>query len=219
MTAVPVIDDVPLTFVQELEHRLDAGFVATPVVGLAGDVQQRSNRRSHRMRITGLLVGPEEQVKTDVEKLQQKAADGAEVMFTADIVAALELQKVVVQSLRVVARAGTTPTYAYEMELAESPPLPPPAQVSAFGGLDDFGFGDLGFDTDLLGDLTELAGEVASAVETAVEVIGALDSLSALGDLSFDGVLAPLDQIGTSLAAVGSRFGEAGGALAEVFGQ
>jgi hypothetical protein len=219
MTAVPVIDDVALTFVQEMEHHLDAGFVSTPVLGLDGDVQQRSNRRSHRMRIAGLLVGPEEQVKTDLEKLQQKAADGAEVIFTADIVAALELQKVVVRSLRVLARAGTTPSYSYEIELAENPPLPPPAQVSAFGGLDDFGFGDLGFDTDILGDLADLAGEVASAVETAVDVIGALDSLSALGNLSFDGVLAPLDQIGTSLAAIGSRFGDAGGALAGVFGQ
>jgi hypothetical protein len=219
MTAVPVIDDVALTFVQEMEHLLDAGFVSTPVLGLDGDVQQRSNRRSHRMRIAGLLVGPEEQVKTDLEKLQQKAADGAEVIFTADIVAALELQKVVVRSLRVLARAGTTPSYSYEIELAENPPLPPPAQVSAFGGLDDFGFGDLGFDTDILGDLADLAGEVASAVETAVDVIGALDSLSALGNLSFDGVLAPLDQIGTSLAAIGSRFGDAGGALAGVFGQ
>jgi hypothetical protein len=219
MTAVPVIDDVALTFVQEMEHHLDAGFVSTPVLGLDGDVQQRSNRRSHRMRIAGLLVGPEEQVKTDLEKLQQKAADGAEVIFTADIVSALELQKVVVRSLRVLARAGTTPSYSYEIELAESPPLPPPAQVSAFGGLDDFGFGDLGFDTDILGDLADLAGEVASAVETAVDVIGALDSLSALGNLSFDGVLAPLDQIGTSLAAIGSRFGDAGGALAGVFGQ
>jgi len=215
---VPVIGELPLTMVQSFEHQLDAGFVATPVVGLDGDVQQRVNRRSHRVRITGLLAGTENEAKAAVEALQAKAAAGEEVTFAADIVSALELQNVVITSLRVTEQAGFAAGFGYDMELVESPPLPPPAQVSAFGGLDDFGFGDLGFDTDLLDDLSDLAGEVAGAVDAAMDAIDALDALANIGDLGFDGVLGPLDQIGTTLGNLGGQFREAASALDGVFG-
>lgn len=216
---VPVLDDVALTMVQDLDHHLDAGFVATAVVGLDGDVQQRTNRRSHQVRIRGVLAGSDaEQVKADVEKLQEKAAAGAEITFTADIVSALELKQVVIRSLDIGERAGSHATFTYDLVLSESPPLPPPAQVSAFGGLGDFGLGDLGFDTDILGDLADIAGEVAGAVDAAMDAIGALDALANLGDLSFDGILGPLDEIGTGLAGIGEAFGDAASGLGEVFG-
>ena len=66
--------------------------------------------------------------------------------FSADITTALEVQKMVIESFRAEQYVGPAGQIHYAIVLAESPPLPPPAQVSAFGGLDDFGLGDMGFD-------------------------------------------------------------------------
>ena len=70
-----------------------------------------------------------------------------------------------------------------------------------------------------LGDLADLAGDVAGAVDAAIDALDALDALARLGDIGFDGVLAPLDEIGTGLAETGATFASAASALGEVFGQ
>ena len=99
----------------------------------------------------------------------------------------------------------------------ESPPLPPPAQVSAFGGLDDFGVGDLGFDTDILGDLEDLAGDIAGAVDDALNVIDQLGALSNLDGLSVDGVLQPLEAPISGLAEAGDELASAATDLISAF--
>jgi len=85
----------------------------------------------------------------------------------------------------------------YEIVLVESPPLPPPARVSPFGGLGDFGLGDLGFDPGGLGgvlsDIADQAGTVMDAVDAAVDAAQALSSLAGLADLaSISNPLTPL---------------------------
>lgn len=213
---LPLLGDVPLTAVQRAEHALESGFVAVPVLGLDGDAQQRSGRPSHRVRIEGVLFG--EAALEDLATLQGMAAAGEEITFAADIVTALDLQQVVVTAFHAVESAGHPERIHYYLEVVESPPLPPPAQLSGFGGLDDFGVGDLGFDTDLLGDLADLAGEVAGAVEAAMDAVAALEALAGLADFNFEGVLAPLDDVSASLSAVGDQFRTAAGALGELFG-
>ena len=213
---LPLLGDVPLTAVQRIEHRLDAGFNGVPVLGLSGHVQQRSGRPSHRVAIDGVLFGTT--ALDDLAALQGLATDGAEVTFAADIVTALDLQQVVVTTFEAVEAAGRPGRIDYRLEVVESPPLPPPAQLSGFGGLDDFGFGDLGFDTDLLGDLAGLAEEVGGAIDAAMDAVAALDALASLGDLSFGGELAPLEDVSASLSQIGSRFRDAAGALGELFG-
>lgn len=213
---LPLLGDVPLTAVQRVEHALDAGFVPVPVLGLDGEAQQRSGRPSHRVRIDGVLFG--ETALDDLATLQGLAAAGEETTFAADIVTALDLQQVVIASFEAVESAGHPGQVAYRLEVVESPPLPPPTQLSGFGGLDDFGFGDLGFDTDLLGDLADLAGEVAGAVEAAMDAVGALEALAGLADFNFGGVLAPLDDVTARLETVGTEFRDAAGLLGELFG-
>ena len=124
--------------------------------------------------------------------LQKLAADGTEVPFSADITVALELEQVVVSDLRAQAVAGTADLVGYELCLVESPPLPPPAEVSGFGGLDDFGLGDLGFDADIMGDLADLADDVAGAVDAVMEAADQLAALAALGSIDVGGPLQPL---------------------------
>ncbi len=213
---IPLLGDIPLTAIQSMEHVLDAGFIPTSVAGLDGQVQQRLHRPSHKIQLTGVLEG--ETRLDDLATLQEAAADGEELTFAADIVTALELQNVVITQFRAVEFAGQPGQLGFELELAESPPLPPPAELSGFGGLDDFGLGDLGFDTDLMGDLAGLADQVAGAVEGAMDAIEGLQALAGLGDLGFDGDFQPLKDATDNVSAVGKKIGEAGASLGGLFG-
>jgi hypothetical protein len=215
---IPLLGDTPLEYVQRIEHALDAGFAPTRIAGLAGELQQRSGRPSHRVRIAGLLIG--EGAHDALGTLQAAAQAGGELTFSADITGALDLQKVVIHAFQAQELAGSPQRIAYEIELAESPPLPPPAEVSGFGGLDDFGLGDLGLDPGVLGDIADLAGEVAGAVDQAlgaVEALGALANLAASGGLDFAGILEPLDGAGRSVGTIAQQFQQATRSLGGLF--
>ena len=213
---MPVIGDVTLTAAQRVDHALDGGFVDVPVLGLAGHAQQRSGRPSHRVAIAAVLAGPT--ALDDLGKLQTLASSGEPTTFSADIVTALELQQVVLTRLAASEVAGRPGVVEVLVELAEDPPLPPPAQLAGFGGLDDFGLGDLGFDTDLLDDLSDLADDVAGAVEGALAAVDALSALSGLASFDFDGVLAPVQDVQTAIDSAGGELGSALDALGQVFG-
>lgn len=215
---IPLLGDISLQYVQHIEHSLDAGFASSRIAGLEGELQQRAGRPSHHIRIEGVLIG--ETTRDDLGTLQTAAQTGEELTFAADITSALNLQKVVIRSLQDFESAGRPNQIHYRIELAESPPLPPPAEVSGFGGLDDFGLGDLGIDTDMLGDLEDMAGDIASAAEQAlgaVESLGALASLAASGGLDFGGMLEPLNSTVDNMRNVASSFQDATRSLGGLF--
>jgi hypothetical protein len=215
---IPLLGDVSLQYVQRIEHSLDGGFASTRIAGLPGELQQRVARPSHRIHVEGLLFG--DGVRDELTSLQTAAATGEELTFAADITTALDLQRVVVTYFRAAETAGDPDRFAYAVGLAESPPLPPPAEVSGFGfgGLDDFGLGDLGFDTDILGELGSLADDVAGAVSDALDVVDALGALASLGDLGglggvFDPLNAPVERVGSIAAGLGDAVGALRGAF------
>jgi len=215
---IPLLGDISLEFVQRIEHSLDAGWAPTRVQGLDGDVQQRSGRPSHQVRISGVLIG--EGARDALGKLQAAAKTGEELTFTSDITSALDLQKVVIQRFRAEEMAGRPNRIQYDLQLAESPPLPPPAELSGFGGLDDFGLGDLGIDPGVLGDIQGLAGDIASAVDKAVGALDALDALANLassGGLNFSGLLDPLNQATGSVRGISTSFEQATRSLGAIF--
>ncbi|GIG64553.1 hypothetical protein [Phytomonospora endophytica] len=218
----PLLGDLTLDAVQHIEHLLDGGHTSTPITGLDGELQQRTGRPSHRIVLRGEIFGAD--AADRLGGIQTAAAEGAELTFAADIATALELQKVVVTRLHVVAVAGHTDRYGYELHLAESPELPPPAELSGFGGLDglgglgDLGFGDLG---GVLDDIGELAGQVAGAVDQAMAAVEAVQALAALADLGLpdpSGLLAPLSGPVTAVGEAAAVMGEAATALGEAFG-
>ncbi len=213
--SVPMLDDISLEYVQQIEHVHDSGFVSTRVAGLPGEVQQHFGRLSHRISIEGILFG--DKAAEALADLQKKAVAGDEVSFSADITTALDLQKIVITSMRAVEVAGEVNRFRYEILLTESPPLPPPAEISPFGGLGDFGMGDLGFDTDILGDLQNLAGEVASAVDQALDVVSQLSALANLDGLQLGDFMAPVGQSIAQVQQLGSKFKDATRALGELF--
>lgn len=213
-TATPMLGDVTLTAVQTVRQETDGDLVALRIPGLDGTPHQRLGRRSHRVMISGVLVG--ETAPDDLGSLQTLAKDGTATTFTADIVTTLEIQNVVVESLAVEQVVGRPGQYAYTVVVAEDPPLPPPAEVSSFGGLD--GFGDLGFgDLDgVLGDIADQAAAITGALDTALDAVAAAAQLAGIGDLS--GVGNPLKPLTDSVDSVGGVGPAIGGVLDQLRG-
>lgn len=208
---IPMIDDLPLDHVAWVRHRTEQRMQNLAVLSLAGDVQQRLGRASHEVEIAGVLVG--EGVRDKLGDLQSKAANGEEADFTADIAGALELEKVVIAGAEFRESAGRPDHYQYVVRLRESPPLPAPAELSPFGGLDGF---DLGFDTDILGDIADMAGDIQGAIEAVSDALDELQALAGLADLALGNPLTPIREEGDSLAAAGAGAGDAARGLSDL---
>lgn len=204
---VPMLGDISLEYVQQVEQRVSGGFIPLTIPGLDGQAMQQTNRGSHRIEINGLLFG--ESASDQLATLQTAAADNEELTFVASITDALDIQQVVIDQFSVLEDAGRPGVFQYAITLLESPPLPPPAEVSGFGGLDGFGLGDLGFDTDILGDLADQVGAITDAIDQATEMLDALGALANLDGLSVDGLLEPLDSIADNVGNIGTEIGDA----------
>jgi hypothetical protein len=199
---IPLLGDIALDAVQHVEHALDGGFVSTPIAGLEGELQQRAARGSHRILLRGTLFG--DGAADALGKLQGAAAAGDELAFSADITTALDLQQVVVEAFQAAEDGGRAGTWTYEIVVTESPSLPPPAELSAFGGLGDFGLGDLGVDLGVLDDIASAADDIAGAVDSALDVVDQLSSLADLGSLGdLGGLLEPLGRQADGVQAAG----------------
>lgn len=205
---IPMIDDIPLDHVAWARHRSVQRMASLPVLGLAGDVQQSLGRGSHEIDVAGVLIG--EDVRDRLTDLQEKAASGAEADFTADISSALELEKVVILAAEFQEVAGRAGHYEYLLRLRESPPLPEPATLSSFGGLDGF---DVGFDTDLLDDIADMAGDLQNAIDAVGDALDTLDALAGLGDLALGNPLEPVQEEGAALASAGAGAADAAAGL------
>jgi hypothetical protein len=201
-----MIGDVALQAVQRVRHEVDGGFALLGVEGLPGRLVQGHGRGSHVVELEGVLYG--ETARDDLEALQGLATGGEEQVFAADIVTALDLHRVVVERFVAGQVAGHVDHFAYRIRLVESPELPEPAVVGPGLGFGDLGFGDLGLpdlglddlgiDPSVLGDITDLAGQVAGAVDAALDAVDQLEALvAAAGGLSVGNPVQPLaDEIG-----------------------
>ncbi|HEY3699174.1 MAG TPA: hypothetical protein VGK97_07565 [Spongiibacteraceae bacterium] len=182
----PMIDDIELKAVQHIRQETDQGFVRQRIAGLDGTLHQKLGRRSHRVALAGFLLP--DTATDDLKKLQEKASAGGEVTFSADITTALSVDKMVIESFVAEQQVGPAGQIGYHIVLAESPPLPPPAELSSFGGLGGFGLGDLGFDAGalggVLGDIADQAGAVMDAVDTALDAVQQISALANLADLA-----------------------------------
>ena len=210
---IPMIDDLALDYVTHVRQRTRHHALSLPVAGRDGDVQQVLGRASYEMDVRGVLVGDDAADK--LSSLQNKAKAGEEVTFTADIVTALELDKVLIVEAELEEHGGRPGYYDYRLLLRESPPLPPPAELSSFGGLDGL---DLGFDTDLLGDIADLAGDLQNAIEQVTDALDTLQALAGLADLGLNNPLTPMTEAADSVAGAGAGSGDVASRLGDLLG-
>jgi len=199
---IPMVDDLALDAVAWISNRTAPRTASVPVAGLEGDAQQGLGRSSHEVRLGGVLVG--EGVADGLAELQEKCASGSEVVFHADITTALDVERMIVVESEFVEVAGRPGRYEYFLHLRESPPLPPPAELSPLGGLGDLGLGDLGFDGlgDVLGDIADLAEHAQATLDAVNDAIGQLEALASLADLSFGSPVEPILAEGEKLSGV-----------------
>ena len=219
--AAPMIDDIELKALQVIRQETEQDYLRQRIVGLDGTLHQRLGRRSHRVTMAGFLLA--DTAADDLAKLQKKAAAGDEVTFTADITTALEIEHMVIESFAAEQTIGPSGQTAYAIVLAESPPLPPPAEVSSFGGLGDFGVGDLGFDTGALGgvlsDIADQAGSVMGAVDSAINAAEQLSSLASLADLgSVGNPVKPVTDALGSISGMAPAVAKIGDAVRKLLG-
>jgi hypothetical protein len=218
---VPMVDDFELKAVQYIRQETDQDFVRQKIAGLDGTLHQKLGRASHRVLIQGFLLPAS--ATDDLKTLQEKASSGAEVTFTADITTALSVDKMVIESFQAEQQVGPAGQIAYSLVLAESPPLPPPAEVSAFGGLDGFGLGDLGFDPgalgDVLGDIAGAAGDIMDAANAALDAVDKLKALASLGNLASVGnPIKPVADQAASVKNLGGALKDLAGAIKGITG-
>src|SRR5262245_10461806 len=113
----PMLDDLELPLVQEittLERRVLAEHKPPE---MSGSLLQNLGRRPTRLALWGVAAGTD--ARSFIEKLDGKFRAGDPLPFTADIVADAEIEKVVIEDLRIQDLAGKPERFAFVITLRE----------------------------------------------------------------------------------------------------
>jgi outer membrane protein OmpA-like peptidoglycan-associated protein len=133
----PMLGDLELQLVDEIESDQDRELQEHPVPGLEGDFTADLGRRNTTITLTGALVG--EDVAKGLAALREKFLTARPVPFAADIATATRVTDVLVEEMGVRALAGKPELYEYAFTLREfapapavpqePPPIIPPPQI------------------------------------------------------------------------------------------
>lgn len=128
MPAKPMLDNIELQHVQQVEAEDKQVLAQHGVPALEGDFLQDLGRRVTRLTLTGVMTGSEagEQLKT----LRLKFRNAEPVSFVADIATATTVDKVLIEEFGVRELAGKPARFEYQLVLREFLPPPPPEQIT-----------------------------------------------------------------------------------------
>src|SRR5262249_21206462 len=120
----PMLGEIELQLAQKIETEDDQVLAQHGVPALEGDFLQRLGRRASRVKLSGVMTGPEaaESLKT----LRKKFRDGEPTSFVADIATATQVDQVLIEEFGVRELAGKAERFAYELTLREFTPVPTP---------------------------------------------------------------------------------------------
>jgi len=160
----PMLDQLELPQAQEITVLERRALVERKPPGMSGSLLQNLGRRPARLTLWGVATGPDAQ--SFIDELETKFREGNPLPFTADIMAEAELERVVIDDLRVQDLAGKPFRFAYVMTLREFIEPVEPADLSSLNGAieDDA----LGFVDDLVEGLN-IAPVFATGLEQFVE--------------------------------------------------
>lgn len=136
-TIRPVLGELELSQVQLIDLDGDQVLTRHEVPALEGDFLQRLGRRGARVTLAGYLTGPE--AREGLGELRERFRAGQPVSFASDLTSATRLDRVMIESLTVVERAGHPDCFEYDLVLRDyteaepvdpveppEPPVPPP---------------------------------------------------------------------------------------------
>jgi hypothetical protein len=165
----PMIDDLQLPQVQEIETKDRRALAEHKLPGMDGSVLQNLGRRSTWIELFGVASGPDAQAF--VEKLDGKFRAGNPVAFTADIVADAEIQQVLIDDLSVQDLAGKPERFSYLVTLREHVEPVAPEDTS-------------GLDADILDEARGLVEDVLGGITNGLGFVTGLEPfVGSLGDL------------------------------------
>ncbi|HEV2359516.1 MAG TPA: peptidoglycan-binding protein [bacterium] len=124
MAVKPMLDDVELQQVQEVEAEEQETLAQQSVPALDGDFLQDLGRRATRLSVSGVLS--DDHAGEGLKKLREKFQTAAPVPFTADIAAATKVDKVLIEEIGVREVAGKPARFEYAFTLREFVPPPQP---------------------------------------------------------------------------------------------
>lgn len=156
----PMLDDIELPLVQEINTLEKRVIAEHKPPGMAGSLLQNLGRRPFRLALWGIATGGDAQ--SLIDNLDKKFRDGQPLPFTADIVADAELDQVVIHDLRVQELAGFPERFAYLLTLREYiEPLEP----------DDASL----LDPDILADAQGLMDDIVSGLNLGLDFMTGLE--------------------------------------------
>lgn len=123
MPVKPMLDDIELQLVQDVEAEDEEVIVQHGVPVLEGDFLQDTGRRASRISLTGIMVG--EEVADALKKLRNKFRAAEPVPFVADIATATKVDKVLIEEMGIRDLAGKPERFEYALTMREF--IPPPA--------------------------------------------------------------------------------------------
>ncbi len=127
MAVKPMLDDIELKLVQKIEADGEQVFDQHGVPALEGDFLQGQGRRAERVRLVGVMTGPE--AADDLGALREKYRRAAVVSFVSDIATATKVDDVLIEEFGVREVAGKSQRFEYELTLREFIPAPPTTVV------------------------------------------------------------------------------------------
>lgn len=126
MSLKPILDNIELQLVQNIEGKEKEILAQYSVPALEGDFLQDLGRRATRIKLTGVMTGFE--AREGLKNLREKFRDAEPMVFIADIATSTKVDKVIIEKFTVRDIAGKPERFEYALTLREYIEPPPVAQ-------------------------------------------------------------------------------------------
>lgn len=161
MAKQPMLDQVELQQVDEVETEEREVLEQHSVPALEGDFLQDLGRRASRVTLTGTLTGPA--AGDGLKSLRETFRAAEPVPFVEDIATATKVDKVLIEEMDVRELAGKPESFEYALTLLE---FSPPPETAA------------GIDTDIAADAEKLVNNVTGGLDVLKQLASMVEQLA-----------------------------------------